>query len=82
MTIEKDVAVAANRVLVNGKAISLVNNAFAYCFKEARLPTTVGSDKEHSKYVGQISTFMRALTSKAGDLLSHFDKIDKAEAEI
>ena len=34
---EKDVAVAANRVLVNGDAIRLVNRALAYCFKEARL---------------------------------------------
>ena len=47
MTIEKDVAVAANRFLVNGDAIWLVNIAFAYCFKEARLSTTGGSDIEH-----------------------------------
>ena len=36
MTIEKFVAVAANRVLVAGDAIGLVNNAFGYCFMEAR----------------------------------------------
>ena len=34
-TIEKDVAVAAKRVLVNGDAVRLVNNTFAYCFREA-----------------------------------------------
>ena len=40
LTIEKDVAVAANRVLVDGDNIRLVNNAVAYCFEEARLKTT------------------------------------------
>ena len=35
ITIEKDVAAAANRVLVKGDTITLVNNPFAYCFKEA-----------------------------------------------
>ena len=82
MTIEKDVAVAANRVFVDGDVINLVNNAFAYCFNEARLSTTGGSDIEHNKYVGQESTFLRALTSKDGGLLSHFDKIDEFQAEI
>ena len=81
MTIE-DVAVAANRVLVNGDSIRLVNNAFAYCFKEARLNTTGGPDIDHNKYLGQVSTIMRALTSKDGDLVSHSDKIDESEAEL
>ena len=80
--IEKNVAVAANGVLVYGDAIRLVNNAFAYCFKEAHLSTTGGSDIEHNKYVGQVTTIMRALTSKDGDLSSHFDKIDEPEGEI
>ena len=51
----------------------LMEIAFNYCFKEARLSTTGGSDLEHNQYVGQISTIMRPLTSKNGDLLSHFD---------
>ena len=59
LTIEKDVAVAANRVLVNGDAIRSVKNAFAYCFNKARLRTTRGSDIGHNKYVGQVSTIMR-----------------------
>ena len=63
-----------------GYAIRLENNAFADCFKEARLNTTGGSGIEHNKHV--VSTIMRALTSKHGGLLSHFDKIDKSEAEI
>ena len=77
LTIEKDVAVAANRVLVDGDAIRLVNNDFAYWFKEARLTTTGGSDVEHINFCGRISTITRAVTSKDGDLLSHFDEIDE-----
>ena len=81
LSIEKDVAVAANRFLVKGNATRLVNNAFACCFKESSLSTARGSDIEHNKYVGQGSTTMRALTSKDGDLLSQFDKIDESEGE-
>ena len=82
LTIEKGVAVAANSVLVNGDAIRLVINAFAYCFREARLSTTGGSDIEHNKYIGKKPTIMRASTSKHGDLFSHFEKIDESETEI
>ena len=73
---------SANRVLVNGDANRLVNNQFGFCFKEAILSTTGGSNIEHNKYVGQVSSIMRALTSTDGDLLSQFDKIDETEAEI
>ena len=82
MTTEKDFAVAANRVPVNGDAIRLVNNAFAYCFREAHLSTTEVSDIEHNNYCSQVSTIMRALTSKSGDLLSNFDKINELKTEI
>ena len=81
MTIGRDVALASNRVQVNGDNIGLVNNDFAYCFKEACLSATGGSDIEHNMFCGKISTFMRALTSKDGDLLSQFDKTYEAEAE-
>ena len=82
LTWEKDVALAANRVLVNGDAIKLVNNAFAYCFKEVRLSTTGDSVIEHNKNVGHVSNIMRALTTKGGDLLSHFDTNGESEAHI
>ena len=52
----------------------MVNNAFAYCFEEATLSTTGGMDLEVNKYVGPVSTIMRLLTSKDGDLSSYFDK--------
>ena len=82
MKIEKNVANAADRFRVDADAIGLVNNAFAYCFKEARLSTTSGSEIEHKKYCGQVSTIMRALTNKDGDLISHFDKIIETQAKI
>ena len=62
--------------------IRLVNNAFAYSFKETRLATTSGSDLEHNKYVGIISTNMRVLICKDGDLLPHFDGINETQAAI
>ena len=73
-----------NANFFDDNAIRLTNNALVSVFKEARLATTSGSDLEHNKFVGQISTIMRYLTSKDEDLLSQFDKINEAEiaAEI
>ena len=82
MTLGKDVAVAVIRVPTFGDAIRLVNTALAHCFKEDRLNTTGGSDIEHNNYCRQISSIMRGLTSKAGDLLSHFEKIDKMNHKL
>ena len=58
----------------DASAIRLVNNAFAYCFSQATLSTTGGMDLEDIKYVSQVSTIMRLLTSKDSDLSSYFDK--------
>ena len=52
----------------------LTNNGLVFCFKEARLATTGRFDLEHIKYVGQVSTIMRLLTSKDSDLSSFFAK--------
>ena len=79
ITVRKD---AADRILIVGDAFRLVNNASAYCFKEANFSTTGGGDIEHNKYVGQVPTSMRILTSKDGDLISQFDKIDEFKAQI
>ena len=51
----------------------MINNALAYCFKEVRLSTRGGSHLEHNKFVGQVITIMRLLTSKDSDLSSCFD---------
>ena len=70
-----------NAIFTNNSAIRLTNNAFAYCFKEARLSITSGSDLEHNKYVGQVSTILRVLFSKDGDLLSQFDNINEGNGD-
>ena len=48
--------------------IRLVNDAFAHCFKEGAISTTGGMDLENITFFGQVSTIMRSLTSKDGDL--------------
>ena len=53
--------------------IHLVNNPFAFRFKQAHLSTTMGGDIEHNNFCGQVSTIMRVLSNKDADLLSQFD---------
>ena len=48
----------------NDDPIRLVKNAFAFCFEEARLTTSIGGDIEVNKFCGQISTFMRVIPKK------------------
>ena len=66
-----------NANFTDNSHIRLTNNGFAYNFKEATLSITSGSDLEHNKYVGPVSTIMRVLTNKDGDLLSQFDNINE-----
>ena len=66
----------------NDHPIRLVNNAFAFCFKEARLTTSIGGDIESNKLCGQISTIMRAISNKNGDLLSQFDNIKENDIPV
>ena len=61
--------------------ITLVNIAFAHCFKEGVINTTGGMEIENIKFLGQVSTIMKSLTSKVGDLLSQFDNIIEGETE-
>ena len=62
--------------------VRLVNNGFAFCFKETRLSTTIGSDIEINNFCGQVSTIMRAISNKDGDLLSQFDNINEKDIPI
>ena len=66
----------------NDDLIRLVNNAFAFCFKEARLTTSIGGDIEINKLCGQISTIMRAISNKDGDLLSQVDNINEKDLPV
>ena len=65
----------------NDDPIRLVNNAFSFCFKEARLTTSLGSDIEINFCV-LVSTFMIAISNKDGDLLSQFDIINENDIPV
>ena len=66
----------------NDNPVRLVNNGFAYCVKEGRLSTTIRSDIEINKFCGQVSTIMRAISNKDGDLLSQFDNINENDIPV
>ena len=66
----------------NDDPVRLVNNGFAYCFKEGRLSTSIGGDIEINKFCGQVSTIMRAISNKDGDLLSQFDNINENDIPV
>ena len=67
---------------VDGNVIRLVNNAFAYTMRGARISTSAGVEIEQNKYVGPISTIMRLVTQQDGDLSTYFDIIDESENQI
>ena len=66
----------------NDDPVRLVNNGFAFCFKEARLSTSLGSDIEINKFCGQVSTIMRVISNKDGDLVSQFDNINENDIPV
>ena len=53
-----------------------MNNAYALCFKEARLSTTLGSDIE-TNICGQVSTIMKVISNKDDDLLSQIGNVNE-----
>ena len=59
-----------------------MNNPYAFCFKEARLSTLIRSDIEHKKFCGQITTIMKVISNKNGDLKSQFDKINENDIPV
>ena len=70
-------------ILAPGKdIIRLVNNAFAYTIHDTRISTSAGVEIEQNKYVGPISTIMRLVTQKDGDLSTYFDIINESENGI
>ena len=54
-----------------------LNNGLAFCFKEARLSTTIGSDIEHNNFCGQISTIMKVISIKDGEIKTQQDNINE-----
>ena len=82
LEIDIEVRKADGTNFANADQIRLVNIGLAYVFQEGRLSTSAGTEIEHNKNLGNVSTIMRLLTQKDGDLSSHFDKIGETEAEI
>ena len=82
--LEFNITVRKNDLTIFHKddSIRLVNNAFAFCFKEARLITSIGGDIEINKNCGPISTIMRVISNKDGNLLSQFDNINENDIPI
>ena len=66
----------------NHDPVRLVNDAYAYCFKEARLSNSLGYDIEINNFFGQVSTILRAISNKDGDLLSQFDNINENDIPV
>ena len=62
--------------------VRLVNNGYAFCYKEFRSSSTIGSDIEHNKFCGQISTIMKVLSNKDDDLLSQFGNINENDIPL
>ena len=66
----------------NDDPVRSVNNGFAYCFKEARLTTSIGGDIGINKFCRQVFTIMRAISNKDGDLVSQFDNINENDIPV
>ena len=60
----------------------MIINAFAYTIHDARISTSAGVEIEQNKYVGPISTIMRLVAEKDGNLSTYFDIIDESEDKI
>ena len=79
---DREVKKADGTNFTNADEIRLVNNGLAYIFQEERIYTSAGTEIEQNKNLGSVSTIMRLLTQKDGDLSSYFEKIDETEAGI
>ena len=62
--------------------IRLVNNGYAFCFKKARLSTTIGSDIEHKNFCGLVSINMKVISNKDDDFLSQIGNINENDIPL
>ena len=60
----------------------MVNNAIASTIHDARLSTSAGTEAERNEFVRAVSTILRLVTQKDGDLSTCFDIIDESEGAI
>ena len=61
------------------EVIRLVSIENAYTIHDARISTSSSKEIKQSKIIGPVSTTMRLVTLKDGDLSSFFDVIDESE---
>ena len=73
---------ADNTNFADGDVIKLLNDAFAYTIHDARISSSLGVEIGQNKFVGPISTIMRLVAKKDGDLSTYFDIIDEKEDQI
>ena len=60
-----------------------MNNAFDSTIHDARFPKSAGTEKiEQDKFVRPVSTILRSITKRDGDLSSNFDRIVEIENAI
>ena len=59
-----------------------MNNAFAYATHGARIPTSVGTEIQQNLFFGPVSTIMRSIKQREGDLSTYFDIRDEIENMI
>ena len=66
----------------NDDPIRIVTNDFAFCFEEASLSITLGSDIEINIFSGHVSTILKVISNEDGDLLSQFHYKNKNDIPV
>ena len=56
-----------------------MDNAFAYTIHDSRTSTWAGTENEQNKFNGRVSTIMRPITQRDGDLSTYVDVTDEKE---
>ena len=65
--------------MAKNEFIRLIRSLFAFTILDARMSKSSGTEREHKKFVDPVSTIIRFLTHKDGDLSTYFDIIDENE---
>ena len=79
LEIEIEVEKGAGTTLTIADYYRPVNIEMTYIFQEVRLSRSSGTETEQNSYLGPVSTIMRLLTHKDGDLSSFLDKVYERE---
>ena len=69
-------------ILAENKAnevIGLVIIAFDFTIHDARISKSANTEVEQNKFVGPVSSILKVVTRRVGDLSTYFDKFDEIE---